>query len=100
MDNTITPNMKSELTRRHKFYKKSQLFFFVMIFVCIMLFVFFGTITLFTTVLLLFILLSVVLLAGIVYLEAKENRELIEEYMLFYGMNKLRQKNEKQKKTK
>ena len=94
----MTDEMKSELTRRHKFYKKSQLFFFVVIFACIMLFIFFGTITLFTAVLLLFILLSVVLLAGIVYLEAKENRELIEEYMLFYGMNKIRQQNDKQKK--
>jgi len=94
----MTDEIKSELTRRHKFYKKSQLFFFVVIFVCIMLFIFFGTITLFTAVLLLFILLSVVLLAGIVYLEAKENRELIEEYMLFYGMNKIRQQNDKQKK--
>ena len=99
----MTDIIKRTLQTKHRFYRKAQILFFIIIFVCVMLLIFFSTITLFTAVLLSFILLSVILLSGIIYKEAKQNQELIEEYMLFYGMNKIKHQNDKvkseQKKT-
>jgi len=61
-----------------------------------MFLVFLGTITLFTKIIMMILLFLMIFLGGLLYLESKESKELIEEFMLLYGMNKL--KNEKKTK--
>ena len=85
--------MKHILMRKYKFFKKAQALFFGIIFVSIMLLIFYGVISLFTKIVLIFMLLVVIFLAAITFQEAKDNKELLEEFMVFYTLNKT--KNEK-----
>jgi len=89
-------DIKRQLKKKYLFYKKMQLVFFVIIYLCVHLLVFFSFVTLFRLLLFLIILLCIIFGAGIMYNEAKYNRQVIEDYFLYYTL--LKAKNEKKEK--
>ena len=73
--------------------------FFVIIFITLSYLVFLATITMFTKIVIIVLLLSIILLAGTFYIESKQNKQDIEDFMLLYGLKKQNEKEEEQRKV-
>lgn len=92
--------IKEQLLAKRKFNVKVQLVFYGFLFVCLCLLVFFAAIVKYTGYVAVVMMMAIVLFSGLAILDAKKDREAIEDFTLYYGMNKIKNgsKNKKQRK--